>query len=314
MSKNKVEFPFIKVFDLKGLNATQKLFLCKVWSLQSNNRKCYITNNTWADYLGVSPSVVKTMKKELRELGYINPYIQNKNNTYLIVNIEDLIKNLNKNYIPKYAKEDNEESIDVIKSSEVSHLNIGNSNPPSVQNEPSPDQNKPMVGENKPIEVQIEHQLDNTLDLKLNYLKDNQSDIKNWTIETFTHKNITKINQIDFDNTNKIELRNNVLSFWYNCFSNIEIKDSLILFLNENYFNVFTRILRAIPLGQINYNYLVDVDINYFLAFIQVYHTEEQQEFPIGSTVPIRKVASLIISQINDFGTGFKTFLKPNRN
>jgi hypothetical protein len=314
MSKNKVEFPFIKVFDLKGLNATQKLFLCKVWSLQSNNRKCYITNNTWADYLGVSPSVVKTMKKELRELGYINPYIQNKNNTYLIVNIEDLIKNLNKNYIPKYAKEDNEESIDVIKSSEISHLNIGNSNPPSVQNEPSPDQNKPMVGENKPIEVQIEHQLDNTLDLKLNYLKDNQSDIKNWTIETFTHKNITKINQIDFDNTNKIELRNNVLSFWYNCFSKIEIKGSLILFLNETYFNVFTKTLRGTSTGLIQSEYLVDVDINYLFKYIQVVYNIQVDELEHGSLPTTRNVSRSIMFHIQDDKEDFKYFLKPSTN
>jgi hypothetical protein len=51
MAKKKVEFPFIKVYDLKGLNAEQKLFLCRVWNFQSKNMKCYITNNTWADYL-----------------------------------------------------------------------------------------------------------------------------------------------------------------------------------------------------------------------------------------------------------------------
>jgi hypothetical protein len=309
MAKNKVEFPFIKVFDLKGLNATQKLFLCKVWSLQSNNRKCYITNNTWADYLGVSPSVVKTMKKELRELGYINQYIQNKNNTYLIVNIEDLIKNLNKNYIPKYAKEDNEESIDVIESLEISNLNIGNSNLPKVQNEPSLDQNKPMVGKNEPVEAQIGHQLDNTLDNKLNYLKDNQSDIKNWSLETFIHKDITSIDQIDFDNTNTIELRNNVLSYWYNCFSTIELVKPVHFFQDDYYFNVFTKILRSITLGKLNNEYLIGVNINRFFDFIKAMHDYELETIEIGSTVPTIKTSNTSIEMINDAKDQFANYL-----
>lgn len=314
MAKKKVEFPFIKVFDLKGLNATQKLFLCRVWSFQSNNRKCYITNNTWADYLGVSPSVVKTMKKELREFGYINKYIQNKNNIYLIDNIEDLMKNLSQNYIPKYAKEDSEESIEVIGNSEISHLNIGNSNLPAMQNELTLDQNKPKVGENEPMEVQIGQQLDNTLDYKLNYLKDNQLDIKTWTIETFNHKNITSINQIDFDITNSVELRNNILSYWYNCFSNIQLKDSMLLFLNESYFNILVKILRGIPTGLIQSEYLVEVDINCLFEYIQVVYNDQLAELEHGSLPPRRNVAKSIMYHIQDDKEDFKYFLKPLNN
>ena len=314
MAKNKVEFPFIKVFDLKGLNATQKLFLCRVWSLQSNNRKCYITNNTWADYLGVSPSVVKTIKKELREMGYINPYIQNKNNTFLLFNIEDLIKNLNKNYIPKYAKEDIEESIDVIENSEISHLNIGNSNLPTVQNEPNLDQNKHVVGKNEPVEVQIGHQLDNTLDNKLNYLKENQLDIETWTLESFNHKNIISINQIDFDNTNTIELRNNVLSFWYNCFSNIQLKKSILLFLDENYFNIFTRILRGTSTGKIKSEYLLEVNINTLFEFIEIVYKDQLADLEPGSYPTKSNVTKTIISIIQDEKKDFKYYLNPITN
>jgi hypothetical protein len=101
------------------------------------------------------------------------------------------------------------------------------------------------------MEVQIGHQLDNTLDYKLNYLKDNQLDIENWTLESFNHKNITSINQIDFDITNSVEIRNNVLSYWYNCFSDIQLKKSILLFLDENYFNILTRILRGISTNKI---------------------------------------------------------------
>lgn len=300
MAKKKVEFPFIKVFDLKGLNATQKLFLCRVWSFQSNNRKCYITNNTWADYLGVSPSVVKTMKKELREFGYINKYIQNKNNIYLIDNIEDLMKNLSQNYNPKYAKEDSEESIEVIGNSEISHLNIGNSNLPAMQNELTLDQNKPKVGENEPMEVQIGHQLDNTLDYKLNYLKDNQLDIETWTLESFNHKNITSINQIDFDITNSVEIRNNVLSYWYNCFSDIQLKKSILLFLDENYFNIFTRILRGTSTGKIKSEYLIELNINTLFELIEIVYNDQLAELEPGSYPTKSNVTNSVILTIQD--------------
>lgn len=311
MVKKKVEFPFIKVYDLKGLNATQKLFLCKVWSLQSNKRKCYITNNTWADYLGVSPSVVKTMKKELRDLGYINQYVQNRNNIYLIDNIEVLLQNLNQNYKPKYAKELIEETLDIIETSEIGNLNIDNFKLPTVQNEPSLDQNKPMLGENEMPEVQIGHQLDKILDYKLNNLKDNQLDNKTWSVETFNHKNITSINQIDFDNTNTIELRNNILSYWYNCFSEIKLKGSILLFLNESYFNVFTKILRGIATGIIKLEFLVEVDINSLFKYIQVVYSSEQEELEPGSYPTRISISRLIILHIQEVKEEFKYFLTP---
>jgi hypothetical protein len=322
MVKKKVDFPFIKVYDLKGLNATQKLFVCRIWSFQSKKMKCYITNDTWADYLGVSPTLVKKIKSELREIGIINPYNIKVKHVYLLKSIEELIKFQNENYQPKYSKEQEDYNLEVDLIDEKSQKEYVNFNTYLDKIEDVEDHIELGVVGNDLAKAQIGHQLNNISDDKLNNLKNksldqlitpNNVNETTWSIEFFQHEMITSIDQTDIDLLNSVQKRNIILSYWYNCFSTIELFSSINLFLDEDYFNIFTKILRSIPLGKLNINYLIGVDINCFFDFIKVYHTSEQEFLPKGSMVPLRQVVSLIISEINDQKVGFKTFLNPNQ-
>ncbi|MBM3206958.1 MAG: helix-turn-helix domain-containing protein, partial [Candidatus Staskawiczbacteria bacterium] len=71
MSKEKVEEPFVKMYELKGLKANEASFICKVWSFQTNGKRCFLSNPAWAEYLGCSPETVKRIKRRLRNNGYI---------------------------------------------------------------------------------------------------------------------------------------------------------------------------------------------------------------------------------------------------
>jgi hypothetical protein len=304
MAKKKVDEPFVQMYELKGLKANEALMVNKVWSFQSNGLECYITNKTWANLMGCSPSTVTRIKFDLKKQNIIETdqqYIRLKSN-----NMQILINQLNDNYQPKYKKHEH-------KLPYWHNENNAQSGDTNNKTEHTPSQFDEEVIESATQGIQVANQLYNRED----NIKENTEETvltQIWSCDIFMHLNITQLNQINFDNTNSVELRNLILSYWYNCFSTIELVKSTNLFLDENYFKIFTKILRSIPLGQINKNYLIDVDINYFLVFIQVYHTVEQQEFPVGSTVPLRQVVSLIISQINDLGTEFKTFVKPNKN
>jgi hypothetical protein len=302
MAKKKVDEPFVQMFELKGLKANEALMVCKVWSFQSNGLECFISNRSWANYLGCSPKTINRIKCDLEELGIIerdDQYLRLKCEMQILIDI------LDKNYTPKYKK--------TIQKLPYWHdeNNQHNDNTDN-QNEPTPSQNEPTPGQ---VERQF-GQNDNQLYKEVEKVKENIKDNfipETWSLSNFILSEVTSIDQIDFDITDKVELRNLVLSYWYNCFSTVELVEPINLFLDENYFNIFTKVLRSIPLGKLNINFLIGVDINCFFVFIKASHTSEQEFSPKGSIVPLRHVVSLIISSINDQKEGFKTFLNPNQ-
>lgn len=328
MTKKKVDEPFVQMYELKGLQANQALMVNKVWSFQSNGKECYMSNETWANFLGCSKSTVGRIKQSLKELDFIetdNVFITLKHDMQI------LIKALNDVYKPKYKKK--EEKQPYWSSKVISPNSEGGSQiehtPIQIEKEDSQieingnqveDTLNQIEEEDSQIEIndsQVDNQLYNIEDNIKENIEDTLKDTLVtglWSVETFIHIDITKINQIDFDNTNTIQLRNNVLSFWYNCFSNIPIKDSIILFLNETYFNIFNKILGGISTGLIQSEYLVEVDINCLFEYIMVVYKDQLSELEPGSLPPRRNVAMSIIYHIQDDKEDFKYFLKPLNN
>ncbi len=242
-----------------------------------------------------------------------------------------LIKTLNDVYRPKYIKK--EEKQPYWSSKVITPNSEGGSQnehtPIQIEEEDSQieindsqveDTHIQIEEEVSQIEIndsQVDNQLYNIEDKIEENIEDTLQDTLVtgfWSIETFIHKNITSINQIDFDITNSVELRNNILSYWYNCFSNIQLKDSMLLFLNESYFNILVKILRGIPTGLIKSEYLVEVDINCLFEYIQVVYNVQLAELEHGSLPPRRNVAMSIMYHIQDDREDFKYFLKPLNN
>jgi hypothetical protein len=328
MAKKKVDEPFVQMYELKGLQANQALMVNKVWSFQSNGMECYMSNETWANFLGCSKTTVGRIKRKLKILDIIETddvFITLKHDMQI------LIKTLNDVYRPKYIKKEEKQpywSSKVITPNSEGGSQIEHT-PIQIEEEDSQIEINGSQVEHTPNQIEEEDSRieinDSQVDNQLYKIEDNiEENIEDtlqdtlvtgfWSIETFINKDITKINQIDFDNTNTIELRNNVLSYWYNCFSTIEIKDSLILFLNETYFNVFTKILRGISTGLFKPEYLVEVDINYLFKYIQVVYNCELEDLEPGSLPTKRSVSKIVISAIQDDREEFKYFLKPLTN
>jgi hypothetical protein len=328
MAKKKVDELFVQMYELKGLPANQALMVNKVWSFQSNGMECYMSNETWANFLGCSKTTVGRIKRTLKMLDIIETddvFITLKHDMQI------LIKTLNDAYRPKYIKKEEKQpywSSKVITPNSEGGSQIEHT-PIQIEEEDSQIEINGSQVEHTPNQIEEEDSRieinDSQVDNQLYNIKDNiEENIEDtlqdtlvtgfWSIETFIHKDITKINQIDFDNTNTIELRNNVLSFWYNCFSKIEIKGSLILFLNETYFNVFTKTLRGTSTGLIQSEYLVDVDINYLFKYIQVVYNIQVDELEHGSLPTTRNVSRSIMFHIQDDKEDFKYFLKPLTN
>ena len=307
MAKKKVDEPFVQMYELKGLQANQALMVNKVWSFQSNGMECYMSNETWANFLGCSKTTVGRIKRSLKDLDIIETddvFITLKHDMQI------LIKALNDVYIPKYKKK--EEKLPYWSSKVISPNSEG-----GIQNEHNPVQ---IEEEDSQIEIsdsQVDNQsynIEDNIKENIEYIIKDTLVTGFWSVETFNHKNITSINQIDFDNINTIELRNNVLSLWYNCFSNIEIKDSIKLFLNETYFNVFTKILRGISTGIIKSEFLVEIDINCLFEYINVVYNVELEDLEPGSLPTTRSVSKSVLSEIQDDKEDFKYFLKPLTN
>lgn len=328
MAKKKVDEPFVQMYELKGLQANQALMVNKVWSFQSNGMECYMSNETWANFLGCSKTTVGRIKRSLKDLDIIETddvFITLKHDMQI------LIKALNDVYIPKYKKK--EEKLPYWSSKVISPNSEGGiqneHNPVQIEEEESQIKINVNQVEDTPIQIEEEDSQieisDSQVDNQSYNIEDNIKEnieyiIKDtlvtgfWSVETFNHKNITSINQIDFDNINTIELRNNVLSLWYNCFSNIEIKDSIKLFLNETYFNVFTKILRGISTGIIKSEFLVEIDINCLFEYINVVYNVELEDLEPGSLPTTRSVSKSVLSEIQDDKEDFKYFLKPLTN
>jgi DNA-binding Lrp family transcriptional regulator len=287
MAKKKVDDPFVQMFELKGLKANEALMVCKVWSFQSNGLECFISNNTWADFLGCSNSTVNRIKIKLEKQEIIE---RDEQYLRLKVDMSTLINRLNKQYVPKNKK--TEQKLPYWQIEKSNQNDVANHQP---EHTPSQIEEGDMQVESKV--VQIDNQLYKREDNIIENLEETVIP-EIWSLVNFNYLNITSINQIHFDTVNKVELRNLVLSYWYNCFSTIELVKPINLFLNETYFNIFTRILRETSTGRLNPEYLHEVNINCFFDLIQVYHTMEQDELPNGATVPLRQVVKLIVSQI----------------
>lgn len=298
MAKKKVDEPFVQMFELKGLKANEALMVCKVWSFQSNGLECFLSNKTWANFLGCSPSTVTRIKKDLVKKGVIE---RDQEYLRLMYDMPTLINRLNHQYIPKYKKSEQ-------KLPYWLTMNGNQNDTTQSQNEHTPSQVKDGTTQDDSKVVQYDNLLYNRENNKVENIE-NTLLAETWSLSNFIHREVTSINQIDFDITDKVELRNLVLSYWYNCFSTIELVEPINLFLDENFFNIFTRIIRETSTGRLNPNYLHGVNINYFLLFIKVHYESEQDEVVKGSTVPIRQFVNFVIGIINDFNLRFPVFL-----
>ena len=304
MSKEKVEEPFVKMYELKGLKANEASFICKVWSFQTNGKRCFLSNPAWAEYLGCSPETVKRIKRRLRNNGYIETdgvFVR------LIFDINVLIDLLKKNYKPKYKSKEripNWEKNEVIKAG---------------QNDPKPDQTIQSMVQVEPEVVQIsleqgliDHQLDKTEDKNIKNIEEsNITNYVRWKLSSFELIKVTSTYQIDLT-SNNVTKRNQLLSLWYNYISTEQIEEvSIILFNDENNFNLVYRILCRVEDGAIHLNYMLGVNINHFLPFVHFIYEDVLSSIPSGDTLNLRLVADNIQEIIFGDKENFKNFINP---
>jgi DNA-binding MarR family transcriptional regulator len=273
MSKNNVKEPFVKMYELKGLSSNETRFLCKVWSFQSNQRDCYLSNNTWADFLGCSPKTVGRIKNNMEKRGYIE-----RSDSYvrMTMDMKSLIKLLKENHIPRYFNKPKLPSW----RSEISGqcVDIGRQN---VLSNTQDDKAKPKVEhmdsqyDAKPS--QNNHQLDNNNTNEKELINEiNGKDLNDWSLSLFQRIDVPNLGYVE-KQEGEVVVRNKVLSLWYDGYSNVQLKpDAVKLFCNQNYFNVLLRIMEWVDDFLIPYENLRFVDINHFLKLIEKCYLEYQ--------------------------------------
>lgn len=317
MGKEKVEEPFVKMYELKGLKSNEASFICKVWSFQANGKTCFMSNAAWAEYLGCSPETVKRIKRNLKKRRFIET---DRVFVRLLVNMNVLIDILKKNYQPKYKSK---ERVPYWEKAEIKEakLNTGQNdtiqgqfNSVTGQTNQSTFQEDSEMGLKTLKEGQIDHQLDKILDR--NIKKNEDRNIMNpvlWDLASFEFIETTSIEELDLLWNQSIQ-RNYVLSYWYNYISSIELKSSSVnLFNNGNYFNILRRILIKAENNHFNSDFLKEIDINDFLMFIKLMYQSFFDEIDDGSQPLDREVADDVEMHIIDHGNNFKYFLTPEK-
>lgn len=265
--------PFVKMYELRGLSPSRRLFICKVWSFQSNNLRCHMSKYTWAEFLGCSEKTVDRIKDELRELNIIQT---DRSFVRLLYNMEDLITMLNEHY-PKLPKK-NKENIPFWEKEGSHSLPVSSQNDfLTSQNSSGNDKNATNDGQNLLDGHQSDVLLDNPIrELHYKLIRTPLSEEYNWSLEAFEVQDIPNLGFVDF-NSGEVKIRNQVLSLWYKEYSKEELKQhSVELFCNENFFSVFFRILQWVDDCVICFDDLKFVNINQFLKLIQKCYLEYQ--------------------------------------
>lgn len=301
MSKEKVEEPFVKMYELKGLKSDETYFVCKVWSFQSNGKSCYMSNRAWAEYLGCSPSRVGRIKRKLKELRIIETddvFVR------LRIEINVLMAALNDQYQPKYKRKEKIPYWERELDDQKKHY------PSQIEYPPSQISNK--VNQNESEQVQIDDQLDKIEDKNIKKIEErNITNNFYWELSSFELVTITSTHQINLTSNNVIK-RNQLLSLWYKYISTEQIEeDSIILFNDENNFNLVYRILCRVEDGAIHLNYMLGVNINHFLPFVNFIYMDVLSSIPSGDTVNLRLVADNIQEIILGDKENFKNFIDP---
>ena len=72
------------------------------------------------------------------------------------------------------------------------------------------------------------------------------------------------------------------------------------MFLDENYFNIFTRILRGTSTGKIKSEYLIELNINTLFELIEIVYNDQLAELEPGSYPTKSNVTNSVILTIQD--------------
>jgi hypothetical protein len=302
--------PFVRMYELKGLDARKRLFVCKVWSFQVNDQECYLSNDSWAQFLGCSRATVNRIKSDLKKLKIIET---DRSYVHLLINMKDLINILNQNYpqrsdrskekLPFWAREASQNDT---KSTQIEDENNQIAKA-TTQNEDRTDQIEQKSS-------QTDNQLNNIKEIDKRNEKNNELVGSLWMLSSFEDLNITSTSQINLQSSN-IERRNQLLSFWYKNISEIKLLQSSLKFFNhENCFQVLYRILCRVEEGIIKQVYLNNVDINYFLMFIYVIIQDNETSLENDGVINLRDVANDIQNHINSEKEHFKLTLMPDQN
>ncbi len=302
--------PFVRMYELKGLDATKRLFVCKVWSFQVNNQRCYMSNDSWAEFLGCSRAKVNRIKSDLKKLNIIQT---DRSFVRLLISMPDLISVLKELYplnpdkskdkLPIWERENTQIDIQL------------------TQNEPEVDQIEKVITQDEDVtdlferkSSQIDNQLNKIKEIEERNEKNNELVASLWMLSSFEHLEISSTSQINLQSSN-IERRNQLLSYWYENISKIKLLQSSLKFFNqESCFQVLYRILCRIEDGIIKQDYLQNVDINYFLIFIYVIIQDNESTLENDAVINLRAVTNDIQDHINSEKEQFKLNLIPVQN
>lgn len=302
--------PFVRMYELKGLDATKRLFVCKVWSFQVNNQRCYMSNDSWAEFLGCSRAKVNRIKSDLKKLNIIQT---DRSFVRLLISMPDLISVLKELYplnpdkskdkLPIWERENTQIDIQL------------------TQNEPEVDQIEKVTTQDEDVtdlferkSSQIDNQLNKIKEIEERNEKNNELVASLWMLSSFEHLEISSTSQINLQSSN-IERRNQLLSYWYENISKIKLLQSSLKFFNqESCFQVLYRILCRIEDGIIKQDYLQNVDINYFLIFIYVIIQDNESTLENDAVINLRAVTNDIQDHINSEKEQFKLNLIPVQN
>ena len=273
MGKEKVEEPFVKMYELKGLKSNEASFICKVWSFQANGKTCFMSNAAWAEYLGCSPETVKRIKRNLKKRRFIET---DRVFVRLLVDMNVLIDILKKNYQPKYKSKER----------------------------------VPYWEKEGQIDHQLDKILDRNI--KKNEDRNIMNPVL-WDLTSFEFIETTSIEELDLLWNQSVQRNYVLSYWYNYISSIELKSSSVNLFNNGNYFNILRRILIKAENNHFNSDFLKEIDINDFLMFIKLMYQSFFDEIEDGSQPLDREVADDVEMHIIDHGNNFKYFLTPEK-